>query len=66
MPAVAFPLVGLTGFVEFAALLWWGVELWRTMNIVKTSRQAVDCTISNRCEIGCACTLASWLSASLR
>lgn len=38
VPAVAYPLVGLTGFVEFTALLWWGVELWRTMNLAKTSR----------------------------
>jgi hypothetical protein len=37
-PSVAFPLVGFTGFIEFAALLWWGVELWRTMNVAKTSR----------------------------
>jgi hypothetical protein len=36
--SVAFPLVGFTGFIEFAALLWWGVELWRTMNVAKTSR----------------------------
>jgi hypothetical protein len=28
----------LTGFIEFIALLWWGVELWRTMNVAKTSR----------------------------
>ncbi|HTT19062.1 MAG TPA: hypothetical protein VMG82_08955, partial [Candidatus Sulfotelmatobacter sp.] len=38
VPSVAFPLVGLTGFIEFTALLWWGVELWRTMNVAKTSR----------------------------
>jgi hypothetical protein len=38
VPGVAFPLVGLTGFIEFTALLWWGVELWRTMNVAKTSR----------------------------
>lgn len=38
VPAVAYPLVGLTGFVEFIALLWWGVELWRTMNVAKISR----------------------------
>jgi len=38
VPGIAFPLVGSTGFVEFGALLWWGVELWRTMNIAKTSR----------------------------
>lgn len=38
VPSVAFPLVGLTGFIEFTALLWWGVELWRTMNAAKTDR----------------------------
>jgi hypothetical protein len=38
MPSIAFPLVGLTGLVEFVALLQWGVELWRTMNIAKDSR----------------------------
>ena len=32
-PQVAFPLVGLTGFLEVAALSWWGIELWRIMNI---------------------------------
>jgi NnrS protein len=37
-PSVAFPLVGFTGFIEFAAMLWWGVELWRIMNVAKTSR----------------------------
>lgn len=38
VPSVAFPLVGFTGFIEFTALLWWGVELWRTMNAAKTTR----------------------------
>jgi hypothetical protein len=38
VPRIAFPLVGITGFIEFTALLWWGVELWRTMNVAKTSR----------------------------
>jgi NnrS protein len=38
VPSIAFPLVGLTGFIELIALLWWGVELWRTMNLAKTSR----------------------------
>jgi hypothetical protein len=28
----------LTGFIEFTALLWWGIERWRTMNVAKTSR----------------------------
>ncbi len=34
-PSVAYPLVGLTGFLELAALTWWGIELWRTMNVAK-------------------------------
>ncbi len=38
VPSIAFPLVGFTGFIEFAALLWWGIELWRTMNFAKTNR----------------------------
>lgn len=38
VPRVAYPLVGLTGFIEFTALLWWGVELWRTMNVAKKGR----------------------------
>jgi len=38
IPRVAFPLVGLTGFIEFTALAWWGIELWRTMNLAKTRR----------------------------
>ena len=37
-PATAFPLVGLTGFIEVVALGWWGVELWRTMNLARTHR----------------------------
>lgn len=38
LPSVAYPLVGLTGFIEFTALAWWGGELWRTMNLAKTHR----------------------------
>jgi hypothetical protein len=37
-PRKAFPLVGATGFIEMAALAWWGVELWRTMNLAHTNR----------------------------
>ena len=37
-PGTAFPLVGLTGFLEVAAIAWWGVELWRTMNLARTHR----------------------------
>ncbi len=38
LPGVAFPWVGLTGFVELTALAWWGADLWRTMNLAKTLR----------------------------
>ena len=38
VPDVAFPLVGFTGFIEFAALVWWGIELWRTMNLAANGR----------------------------
>jgi hypothetical protein len=36
VPNVAYPLIGFTGFIELSALLWWGIELWRTMNIART------------------------------
>jgi hypothetical protein len=38
VPGIAYKLVGFTGFIEVIALLWWGVELWRTMNLAKSSR----------------------------
>ena len=38
VPNTAYPLLGFTGFIEFAALLWWGTELWRTMNLAKSNR----------------------------
>jgi NnrS protein len=40
IPRIAYPLVGLTGFLEFGALAWWGMELWRVMNISRTRRLA--------------------------
>lgn len=33
IPTVAFPMIGFTGFIELFALAWWGIELWRTMNL---------------------------------
>ena len=30
--------IGFTGFIELTALLWWGIELWHTMNVAKTGR----------------------------
>jgi iron-sulfur cluster repair protein YtfE (RIC family) len=38
VPSVAYSLVGLTGFIEFAALAWWGIDLWHSMNLAKTLR----------------------------
>jgi hypothetical protein len=37
-PRAAYPLLGVTGFIEVAALAWWGVELWRTMNLARPHR----------------------------
>jgi hypothetical protein len=37
-PTVCYPLVGLTGFLEVAALAWWGVGLWLIMNRSRTER----------------------------
>ncbi len=41
VPSVAYPLIGVTGFIELSALLWWGIELWRTMNVARKSRTAL-------------------------
>ena len=38
VPNVAYPLIGFTGFIELTALLWWGIELWHTMNVAKAGR----------------------------
>jgi len=38
VPHLAYPPLGFTGFIELTALLWWGVELWRTMNDAKSGR----------------------------
>ena len=35
VPNLAYPLIGFTGFIELVALAWWGVELWRTMNLAR-------------------------------
>jgi hypothetical protein len=39
LPNVAYPLIGFTGFIELSALLWWGIELWKTMNVARTNRR---------------------------
>jgi hypothetical protein len=38
IPRIAYPLVGFTGFLELAALAWWGVGLWRIMNAASARR----------------------------
>jgi len=38
VPGIAYPLLGFTGFIELTALLWWGIELWRTMNLAGKNR----------------------------
>lgn len=49
IPRVAYPLVGLTGFLEMAGLTWWGFDLWRAMNISRTRRVApVFIQLANR------------------
>jgi len=40
-PNVAYQLVGFTGFIEVAALAWWGIALWRVMNMARTERAKV-------------------------
>jgi len=43
-PKVAYPLIGFTGFIELSALLWWGIELWRTMNLTVKDRSRLMST----------------------
>ncbi|HUY12757.1 MAG TPA: NnrS family protein [Terriglobia bacterium] len=38
LPRIAYPLMGTTGFLEITALAWWGIGLWRVMNLSKTQR----------------------------
>lgn len=40
-PRVAYPLIGITGFIEIGALAWWGFGLWHVMNQAKTHRAEV-------------------------
>jgi hypothetical protein len=42
VPNVAYPMIGFTGFIELSALLWWGIELWRTMNVATTNRTNIS------------------------
>jgi hypothetical protein len=41
VPGVAYPLIGASGFVEFSALAWWAIGLWRIMNLAKTHRTSL-------------------------
>jgi len=38
LPRSAYSLVGFTGFIEVTALAWWGLHLWRVMNLARTHR----------------------------
>ena len=40
-PATAYSLIGVTGALELAALAWWGIGLWRVMNLSKTHRENI-------------------------
>jgi len=41
VPKIAYPLIGFTGFIELSALLWWGIELWCTMDVAQTNRPKI-------------------------
>ncbi len=38
IPGIAYPLLGFTGFIEVIALAWWGIHLWRVMNMARVHR----------------------------
>jgi hypothetical protein len=38
-PKIAYSLLGFTGFIEVIALAWWGIHLWRVMNLARIHRQ---------------------------
>jgi hypothetical protein len=40
-PGAAYRWIGVTGFIEVAALAWWGVGMWRVMDLAKIHRQDV-------------------------
>jgi len=44
IPKIAYPLIGFTGFIELTALLWWGIELWRTMDLAAKGRSRLMST----------------------
>jgi NnrS protein len=37
-PKPAYSLLGFTGFIEVIALAWWGIHLWRVMNLARIHR----------------------------
>jgi NnrS protein len=37
-PKTAYPVLGFTGFIEVIALAWWGMHLWRVMNLARIHR----------------------------
>jgi NnrS protein len=37
-PKAAYPVLGFTGFIEVMALAWWGMHLWRVMNLARIHR----------------------------
>src|SRR5690348_849746 len=40
-PTIAYSFIGITGVMELGALTWWGIGLWRVMNLAKVHRQSV-------------------------
>ncbi len=40
-PGLAYSLIGVSGVLELAALAWWGIGLWRVMDLSKTHRASV-------------------------
>jgi len=45
-PNIAYPLIGFTGFIELGALTWWGIELWRTINVAAKRRRSSPTLVS--------------------
>ncbi len=41
VPGAAYPLIGASGFVELTALAWWGIGLWRVMNLATRHRASI-------------------------
>ena len=43
VPTVAYHWVGFTGFIQVVGLFWWGVVMWRTMNLAKMTSARLSC-----------------------